>query len=105
MRWITIGKTLLRYWRMAKDPRTPAAVRWLIYAGIVYSLSPVDLLPDWIPGLGLLDDAAVLPTLIGLAMVLVPKEVKQSHDAASVQTGIERRTEGKKQALEAQHRP
>ncbi|CAN5353374.1 hypothetical protein BH11ARM1_BH11ARM1_00170 [soil metagenome] len=66
---------------MAHDPRTPKAVKYLIYGGIVYTISPIDLLPDWIPGLGLIDDAAVVPSIIALAMVMIPKEVKQDADA------------------------
>lgn len=65
---------------MAHDPRTPKAVRYLIYGGIVYSLSPIDLLPDWIPGLGLLDDATILPGVIAAAMLLVPQAVKEDED-------------------------
>jgi uncharacterized membrane protein YkvA (DUF1232 family) len=86
-------KTLARYWRMAKDPRTPKAVRWLIYTGLIYTFSPIDLMPDYVPGLGLLDDAAVLPGLITLAMMMVPKEVKKEHNA-------EEKTEIKDKKLE-----
>ena len=94
MRFIMILKTLARYWRMAKDPRTPDIVRYLIYGGIAYTLSPVDLLPDFVPGLGLLDDAAVLPSVIALAMLLIPKEVKESHDAKEEMEIKDQKVEG-----------
>lgn len=81
LKYIPMLKTLSRYWKMAQDPRTPPIVRYLIYAGLAYTLSPIDLLPDAIPFLGLMDDAAVLPTLITLAMTMIPKEVKRSHEA------------------------
>jgi uncharacterized membrane protein YkvA (DUF1232 family) len=84
---VTYLKTMARYWRMANDPRTPKAVKWLIYTGLIYTFSPIDLLPDYVPGLGLLDDAAVLPGLITLAMMMVPKEVKKEHDREE-KTGI-----------------
>ena len=77
MKFFTIAKTLMRYWRMAQDPRTPKIVKYLIYGGIAYSLSPIDLIPDAIPFLGILDDAAVLPSVIALAMILIPKDVKK----------------------------
>jgi uncharacterized membrane protein YkvA (DUF1232 family) len=80
MKWITVVRTLHRYWKMAHDPRTPAYVRYLIYFGVAYSVMPADLLPDFIPGLGLIDDAAILPGIIALAMILIPQEVKDSKD-------------------------
>ena len=80
MRWFTIARTVHRYWRMAHDPRTPKAVRYLIYGGIAYTIIPDDFKPKGIPGLGLLDDAAVIPMTVGLAMALVPKEVKQDSE-------------------------
>jgi uncharacterized membrane protein YkvA (DUF1232 family) len=79
MKWFSIGRTFVRYWKMAQDPRTPKIVRVMIYGGIAYTMMPIDLVPDWIPGIGLLDDAAILPSLIALALVLTPKEVKSDH--------------------------
>jgi uncharacterized membrane protein YkvA (DUF1232 family) len=81
MKWLSIGRTFVRYWNMAQDPRTPTIVRLMIYGGIAYTLMPVDLIPDWIPGIGLLDDAAVLPSLIALAMLMTPKAVKADHSS------------------------
>ncbi len=84
----------MRYWKMAHDPRTPNIVRYLIYGGIVYTLSPVDLLPDFIPGLGLIDDAAVLPGIIALSMMMVPQRVKEEHDLKSEKKIEQKRVEG-----------
>lgn len=81
MRFLTYAKTLSRYWRMTQDPRTPAVVRWLIYGGIAITVIPDDWLPDWMPGLGLLDDAAIIPSVIALSLLLVPDEVKREYDA------------------------
>lgn len=80
MKWLTYGKTLARYWRMTHDRRTPSIVRWLIYGGIAFTLIPEDWLPDWMPGLGLLDDAAVVPSVIGLSLLMIPDEVKHEYD-------------------------
>ncbi len=69
-----------RYWRMAHDPRTPAAARVVLYGGILYAFSPIDLIPDWIPILGQLDDAVVLPVILATAAALIPKEVRDSEN-------------------------
>jgi uncharacterized membrane protein YkvA (DUF1232 family) len=79
---------------MAHDPRTPNAVRYMIYAGLAYSLSPIDLLPDWIPGVGLLDDAAVLPGIIALSMIMIPQRVKEEHEAEAEKGIAEKQAEG-----------
>lgn len=81
-------RTVQRYWKMAHDPRTPAAVRYLIYGGIAFTVVPDDWLPDWIPGLGLIDDAAVLPGVIAASMLLIPQEVKDDADRET-EKGVE----------------
>lgn len=101
MKFFTMAKTIARYWRMAQDPRTPAIVKYLIYGGIIYSLSPIDLLPDWIPLLGILDDAAVLPSVIALAMLLIPKDVKRSHDATEKREIMRNRADARIEARQA----
>lgn len=99
MKRIGAFRTLLRYWRMTRDPRTPNAVRYLIVGGIVYTLIPDRLKPQWLPGLGLLDDAAVLPSVIAMSMLMIPQEVKDAHDAHA-----ERQIEAKREAGE-HHQP
>lgn len=83
-------RTVHRYWRMAHDPRTPSVVRYLVYGGIAFTLIPDDWLPDWIPGLGLLDEAAVIPGVIAASMLLIPQEVKEDADRETEQ-GIEQK--------------
>jgi uncharacterized membrane protein YkvA (DUF1232 family) len=59
----------------ARDPRTPWYAK-LLAAGIVaYALSPIDLIPDFVPILGYLDDLILLPAGIALAIRLVPDAV------------------------------
>jgi uncharacterized membrane protein YkvA (DUF1232 family) len=58
-----------------KDRRTPAAARILIGITIGYLLSPIDLIPDFIPVLGLLDDLIIVPALIVLSIKLIPEAV------------------------------
>lgn len=69
-------KTELRALRIAYgDPRTPwFAKAWLLLV-IAYAFSPIDLIPDFIPVLGYLDDLLLLPLGIALAIRLIPAEV------------------------------
>ena len=58
---------------VARDPRTPWAARLVAGAVAAYALSPIDLVPDFIPVLGLLDDLVVVPLGVALALRLVPE--------------------------------
>lgn len=65
----------LTLWFARRHPQTPWAVKLLVLVVVGYALSPIDLIPDAIPVLGLLDDAVLLPLLIALALRLLPGEV------------------------------
>lgn len=58
-----------------KDKRTPLAAKILIGVTIGYLLSPIDLVPDFIPVLGLLDDLLIVPLLIMASIKLIPSDV------------------------------
>lgn len=59
----------------ARDPRTPRAARLLILAIVAYAVSPIDLIPDFIPVLGWLDELLLLPAALALAKRLIPAHV------------------------------
>jgi uncharacterized membrane protein YkvA (DUF1232 family) len=59
----------------AKDPRTPWYARALIFFVVAHTFSPIDLIPDFIPVLGYLDDLIITPGGIWLAVRLIPPEV------------------------------
>lgn len=61
--------------RVLAHPQTPRAAKWLLSAAIAYAVSPVDLIPDFIPVLGYLDDAVLVPLLVVLALRAVPGHV------------------------------
>jgi uncharacterized membrane protein YkvA (DUF1232 family) len=63
------------YRRVSRDPRTPRAAKLLLGLAVLYLLSPVDLVPDFIPVLGQLDDIVVVPLLVMLALSLVPADI------------------------------
>ncbi len=66
----------VRVWSLVmRDPRTPRVSKWLLGAAVAYLASPVDLVPDFIPILGQLDDLVIVPTLVWLATRLVPGDV------------------------------
>ncbi len=70
-----IKRDALTVWLAARDPRTPWWVKGLALAVAAYAFSPIDLIPDFIPVLGLLDDAIIVPLGILLVSRLVPAQV------------------------------
>ena len=58
-----------------RDKRTPIIARVIAAITVGYALSPVDLIPDFVPVLGYLDDVILLPALIALTIRLIPAEV------------------------------
>jgi uncharacterized membrane protein YkvA (DUF1232 family) len=67
-----IRRDAVTLWLAARDPRVPVAPKLLCAAVAAYALSPIDLIPDAIPVLGLLDEAILLPLAIRLAAALIP---------------------------------
>ena len=59
----------------ARDPRTPWYVKAFAGGIAAYALSPIDLVPDFIPVLGILDDLVLLPLAIVVVLKLIPAEV------------------------------
>ncbi len=58
-----------------QDKRTPFKAKLLIWITLGYLFSPIDLIPDFIPVLGLIDDIIIVPMLIAFAIKLIPKAV------------------------------
>lgn len=58
-----------------RDPRTPWYAKVLIFLVVAYALSPIDLIPDFVPLFGYLDDLILVPAGIALALRLIPPEV------------------------------
>src|SRR4030042_4600427 len=59
----------------ARDPRTPWYAKFLVAGIVAYAFSPIDLIPDFVPVLGYLDDLILIPMGIALAIKLVPTSV------------------------------
>lgn len=62
-----------------KDNETPIAAKLVAAVTVVYALSPIDLIPDFIPVLGYLDDVILLPALVALTVRLIPKETMEKN--------------------------
>lgn len=78
-RWAEWSRTLRRQslvlYYAYRDPRTPwYAKAWAVIV-VAYAFSPIDLIPDFIPVLGLLDDLVLIPLGIALAVRLIPRDV------------------------------
>ncbi|OTG64644.1 hypothetical protein B9T29_00380 [Acinetobacter sp. ANC 3903] len=71
----SIKKDVVVVWLVAKDERTPVWIKLLALIVAAYALSPIDLIPDFIPVLGYLDDIIIVPLGLLLVIRLTPKEI------------------------------
>ena len=68
----------------SRDPRTPWYAKAVAIGVVAYALSPIDLIPDFIPVLGQLDELIILPAGIWLVVRLIPPDVMNEHRAAAI---------------------
>ena len=85
--FVTLVPRLAKFvWHLVKDPR----VSWQVKASLVglaaYLASPIDLIPDWIPGGGYLDDVLILGFVASYVLARVPMEVVKEHWGEDVET-------------------
>jgi len=66
---------VLALWFALKHPKMPFWAKVVCFVAVTYALSPIDLIPDFIPVLGYLDDLIVVPALVWLALKLIPNDV------------------------------
>ncbi|GGD84065.1 DUF1232 domain-containing protein [Rhizobium anhuiense] len=71
----SLKRDIVALWFAARDPRVPWHAKTVAGTVAAYALSPIDLIPDFIPVLGYLDDLLIVPLGIMLAIRLVPVEV------------------------------
>ena len=60
-----------------KDEEAPSSAKIIAAITVAYALSPIDLIPDFVPILGYLDDVILLPALVALTVRLIPKEIME----------------------------
>jgi uncharacterized membrane protein YkvA (DUF1232 family) len=68
----------------ARDPRAPWYAKALAIAVAAYALSPIDLIPDFVPVLGYVDDLIIVPAGIALVIRLIPPEIMAQHRAMAI---------------------
>ena len=73
-----VKQDVLTVYFAARDPKTPRMVRWLAFAVAAYALSPIDLIPDFIPVVGYLDDLLIVPLGIIWVIRLLPPPVLEA---------------------------
>lgn len=72
-------------WLAARDPRTPLVAKVMAMIVAAYAVSPIDLIPDFIPVIGYLDDLIIVPLGIMLVVRLIPPEVMREHRETAAQ--------------------
>ncbi|HEY9152435.1 MAG TPA: YkvA family protein, partial [Anaerolineales bacterium] len=73
----------------SRDPRTPWLAKALLFIVLAYALSPLDLIPDFIPVFGILDDLIIVPAGIKLALKMIPSDVLENARQAATQNQIQ----------------
>ncbi|MXO75594.1 DUF1232 domain-containing protein [Altererythrobacter aerius] len=80
-RALALKREALTVWIAARDPRTPWAAKVLAGAVAAYAFSPIDLIPDFIPVLGLLDDLVIVPLGVCACLRMIPAPLRQAYRA------------------------
>ncbi len=75
-------RELRLYRNILADPRTPKLTKWLLASAVAYAITPIDIIPDFIPVIGHLDDAVIVPVLIFCALKAIPKPLLEEHRRA-----------------------
>jgi uncharacterized membrane protein YkvA (DUF1232 family) len=83
-----LATNLLALWKLFRHPETPWLAKLVAVLVLAYALSPIDLIPDFIPVLGLLDDVILLPLGIALAVKLTPRPLWLAR-VAEAETGAD----------------
>ena len=83
-----LATMLLALWKLFKHPDTPWAPKLVAMAVLAYALSPIDLIPDFIPLIGMLDDIVLVPLGVALAIRLTPTHLWQARVAEAEASAV-----------------
>jgi len=67
-------------YRGSRDPRMPLQVKILALLIVAYIISPIDIIPDFIPVLGLLDEVILVPIMLAFTVSLIPNEIRHEYE-------------------------
>ena len=81
----TLKRDVLALYLAARDPRVPWYAKLVAACVAAYALSPIDLIPDFVPVLGYLDDVILVPLGIALAIRLIPPTLLEEHRQTATQ--------------------
>lgn len=76
-----LNSNVYALYRAMNDPRVPLLAKFLTMLVVAYIISPVDLIPDFIPVLGLLDEIVLVPVFLSLIMHLIPAEIIMEYNS------------------------
>ena len=86
----TVKRDVLILYLAARDPRVPWYAKVVAACVAAYAFSPIDLIPDFIPVLGYLDDVIIVPLGIVLAMRLIPLTLLEEHRRTAIERSQQR---------------
>jgi len=84
-----LATMLLALWKLFGHPETPLAPKLVAISVLAYAVSPIDLVPDFIPVIGLLDDIVLIPLGMALAVRLTPPTLWRAR-LAEAEAGVEK---------------
>jgi len=87
-RGISFRQEIMLLYFGCRDPRTPLYARLPAIFSLIYLVSPLDLIPDFIPFAGYLDDLVIVPLLLHLSFRLLPAAVKESSRLKAVRYAV-----------------
>lgn len=74
--WTLVRVDARHLWRALKHPLSPAWLKWGVAGVVLYLLSPVDLIPDFIPVIGVMDDIVLVPLAIRWLLNRLPQRIR-----------------------------
>ena len=87
-RGIPFRQEVMQLYFGCRDPRTPLYARLPAIFSLIYLISPLDLIPDFIPFAGYLDDLVIVPLLLHLSFRLLPAEVKETSRIKAIRYAV-----------------
>ena len=70
---------VITFWLALQEKRLPIASKVIAFVMIAYALSPIDLIPDFIPVIGLLDEVLLIPVFLGLLFTITPTQITREY--------------------------